>query len=260
MVVIERQSVWERTTDDVFWGPGETAPVREADPSARKGRVVIADRVEAVLSVHDEYENTRRKMEARYMPVDAKRYLLDPAFRMGAVKTGDEKLRDLCNAVTALNHHSVKIHGHPIPNTHLYIMQLIISTLLEKIYGDEYETRKPYLLRLFGMPFFRMGTFVSMFRRSGKSELVAMVVAAYAVSQPTSTTCIYSVGKRASTLLSNKIATHIQTLMGANMAFEVKNDERMVFRNPSGGLAEICSYPANKEVRLFYFRRAVPTR
>lgn len=241
----------DRTTDDVFWGPGERAPVRVPPDVPAHGRVVVADRLEPVLETCEHFEAARREMAARYMPVEAKRYLLDPAYGRDVRRTGDQKLKDLFDAITRLNKASVQTYGHPIPSTHLRIMQIIISTLLEKIYGDEYETRKPHLLKLFGVSFFRTCSFVSMFRRSGKSELVAMLIAAYAVSQPVSKTCIYSVGKRASSLLANKIASYVMKLMGKDMKFITKNDERIVFANQAGGVAEICSYPANEEVCLF---------
>lgn len=242
-----------RTTDDVFWDPGEQAPVRDAPEASRHPNVVLADRLEPVIESCGAFEKTRVEMAKRYKPVDAKRYLLDPSYGMTAKRTGDQKLKDLCDAITRLNKMSVKEFGHPIPSTHLRIMQIIISSLLEKIYGDEFEARKPHLLKVFGVSFFRTCSFVSMFRRSGKSELVAMLIAAYAVTQPTSKTCIYSVGKRASASLANKIVNYILKLMGKDMKFIVKNDERILFTNQTGGVAEICSYPANEEVCLFFF-------
>ena len=253
MVVLSTNTPWARTTDDLFWGPGERAPVREFPAHGGRGKVIIADRLESVLKVQEEYEAQREKLASRYMPVEAKRYLLDPSYSTSAVKTGDEKFQDLCDAVSQLNRNSVGVHGHPIPNTHLRIIQMITSSLLEKIYGNEYETRKPYLLVLFGVSFFRSCTMISMFRRSGKSELVAMFMAAYASSQICSKACIYSVGKRASALLASKIVTHILTLMGKNLIFNTRNEERIVFTSRGGGQAEVCSYPANEEVSFFFF-------
>ncbi|MGE0525810.1 MAG: hypothetical protein AB7P49_02025 [Bdellovibrionales bacterium] len=253
MVVLNTNTPWAQTTDDLFWDPGQRAPVRELRTHGGRGRVIVADRLESVLKVQDEYEAVRQKLAARYMPVEAKRYLLDPSYSTSAVKTGDEKFQDLCDAVSQLNRHSVSVHRHPIPNTHLRIIQIITSTLLEKIYGNEYETRKPYLLRLFGVSFFRSCTMVSMFRRSGKSELVAMLMAAYASSQICSKACIYSVGKRASALLASKIVTHILTLMGKDLVFKTRNEERIVFTSRAGGPAEISSYPANEEVSSLFF-------
>ena len=132
----------------------------------------------------------------------------------------------------------------PPDATQRKIIKGMVSASFDGIFEKASEVEKQRAKHAYGIEKTNCRFMVITPRRCGKTTAVAMFAAAYVLSKPSSTTCIFSVSKRASSMLMSAIKQNIDRLRGhvefnllvcnaESLKIEVDGDERSVHAYPA---------------------------
>ena len=125
-----------------------------------------------------------------------------------------------------------------------------IAANLKKIYGGDLYKNLDSIMQRFNITKIRSDVLVCTPRRWGKTYSVALFCAAYIWSQPDSTICIYSTGKRASKAMLVLIWKMIVAIAGSPEPIKVYNLQEceLQVRNMWGKMGKVSSYPSKIEI------------
>jgi len=135
-------------------------------------------------------------------------------------------------------------YKHPPDATQRKIIKGMVSASFDGIFEKASELEKQKAKQAYGITKTNCRFMVITPRRCGKTTAVAMFAAAYVLSKPSSTTCIFSVSKRASSMLMYAIKQNIENLKdriahttvvsnAESLKIEVDGDERSVHAYPA---------------------------
>ena len=135
-------------------------------------------------------------------------------------------------------------YKHPPDATQRKIIKGMVSASFDGIFDKASEVEKQRAKQAYGIEKTNCRFMVITPRRCGKTTAVAMFAAAYVLSKPSSTTCIFSVSKRASSMLMTGIKQNIDRLIdhvqfnvvvsnAESLKIEVNGDERSVHAYPA---------------------------
>lgn len=187
---------------------------------------------------HGLYVDAQRARDVLPSPAD---YYNQPAWKREKV-SGDVMLQALLDCLARFDQTKFRRSKQQVEMHLLWTM-----ACLPQIYGDEYMSKQPELLRRFGVPSF--WSFVAIFatRRFGKTFALSMFVAAFLWSQQRSVVSIFSIAKRTSTAITQKVLTLLQAIVapGEKLVKDRHNEEQLTIVNPMGVKSTAYSYPCS---------------
>ena len=129
--------------------------------------------------------------------------------------------------------------------------EVMIQTVLPKIFADEWDTDYERILRMFQVNEHNAETFIICPRRYGKTVSVAMFCAAYMFMIPNATIAIFSTSKRTAGKMMTAIYAFMRDLpFFDHVRFETKNSECIeLYLN--GNKREMWCYPGTVAVSIF---------
>ena len=224
------------------------AQTEEFDEEA--GELVLVGSLDATRSAEQAYDRERAERAKGLATLPRFRVALDEGAGQRKIG-GDERVENFYGAIKRFNAYSIEENGFPIPAMHLKIVETMLSSLLEKIYGEDYERNIVRLLRKFHKDMFRSACFVCLPRRYGKTYITALVVAAYLYTQPGAAINVYSISRRTSSMFAMLVISDL-LILGATR-FPTKNVEIVEVENMYPGMGPLSrstlrSYPASEEV------------
>ena len=195
---------------------------------------------------HGLYVDAQRARDVLPSPAD---YYNQPAWKREKV-SGDVMLQALLDCLARFDQTKFRRSKQQVEMHLLWTM-----ACLPQIYGDEYMSKQPELLRRFGVPSF--WSFVAIFatRRFGKTFALSMFVAAFLWSQQRSVVSIFSIAKRTSTAITQKVLTLLQAIVapGEKLVKDRHNEEQLTIVNPMGVKSTAYSYPCSDIRPPFHF-------
>jgi hypothetical protein len=131
---------------------------------------------------------------------------------------------------------------------------LMTQACLPQIYGAEYLSKRPELLRRFGISTFNTMVAIFATRRFGKTFALAQFIAAFMWTQEISVINTFSLAARTSSAIVAKIVTFLKILdeEGKLLKFIIHNQETLRIRNAHGVESTAYSYPCSK-IRFISF-------
>lgn len=125
--------------------------------------------------------------------------------------------------------------------------------MLGKIYGEDLIQNIEYLMERYKITELKNYQIITAPRRFGKTTSVAMIVAAFILSQPGRKVVIFSPSRRASTSLLELIKTMVDHVVGDKQRIVVANTERFVVESIWGVVSEVVSLPNNVKISRSFF-------
>ena len=216
---------------------------------------IIVSFLPFIKKTEEKFSRDRRAKKHKADPMPLYESVINERFKRAADITGEERVENFYNAIKRYNQYSIDTFGHPIPAMHLKIMETMLTSLLQKMYGMEYERNLVKLLRKYHEEMFRTACFVCLPRRYGKTFITALVVAIYLYTQPGAKINVYSISRRTSSMFAAQVVNFLRILGGSNIYFKTKNQEEVTVENMYGkatslGLSTLMSYPASEEVSI----------
>jgi len=160
--------------------------------------------------------------------------------------TGDQRLSDLRAALARLDNLGFRRSAHQVA-----FHEAFIAACIRQIYGQDFEANKMRICRENEFMDFSAVVGVTCPRRWGKTTALALYSGAFIYTQPGAGICIYSVSKRASNALLQKIVEVVRCLYASNddKIFIKHNEETVSIHTINGGCGTVFSYPAVPKVR-----------
>lgn len=172
-------------------------------------------------------------------------YYRQPLWKRAA-RPGDQMLASLFRCLAAFD--QTKFRRSP---AQMEMHVIMTQACLRQIYGSEYLSKEPDLLRRFGVSTFRSLVAIFATRRFGKTFALAQFIAAFMWTQERSVINVFSLSRRASKSMVDKILMMLDVLLPQGMKLEIKtkNEEVLTIVNPMGICSTVYSYPCS-EIRF----------
>jgi len=172
-------------------------------------------------------------------------YYRQPLWKRAA-RPGDQMLASLFRCLAAFD--QTKFRRSP---AQMEMHVIMTQACLRQIYGSEYLSKEPDLLRRFGVSTFRSLVAIFATRRFGKTFALAQFIAAFMWTQERSVINVFSLSRRASKSMVDKILMMLDVLLTHGMKLEIKtkNEEVLTIVNPMGICSTVYSYPCS-EIRF----------
>lgn len=164
-----------------------------------------------------------------------------------------ERLRMARTLFNLMGNHATEFR---LPETHFRAGELVLRACARAIFKDDYEANLPLLLKFFGCTSIKQNAMVEMGRRNGKTTLLQTLSAILMYIQPNCEICVYSLGKRASTLLARGARAKIVRLgelLGRTIQFKNDSVDTISIVNYYGSVSTMWALPGKAEVRFFLF-------
>lgn len=186
-------------------------------------------------------------MYARDRLVSISEYYQQPLWKRES-RPGDLMLNALFRSLAVFD--QTKFRRSP---SQMEMHVLMTQACLRQIYGTEYLSKLPELLQRFGVSSFLSLVAVFATRRFGKTFALAQFIAAFMWSQERSVINVFSLSRRASRSMVDKILMMLQVLVPEDTKLEIKakNEEVLTIMNPLGICSTVYSYPCS-EIRHLY--------
>lgn len=186
-------------------------------------------------------------MYARDRLVSTSEYYQQPLWKRES-RPGDLMLNALFRSLAVFD--QTKFRRSP---SQMEMHVLMTQACLRQIYGTEYLSKLPELLQRFGVSSFLSLVAVFATRRFGKTFALAQFIAAFMWSQERSVINVFSLSRRASRSMVDKILMMLQVLVPEDTKLEIKakNEEVLTIMNPLGICSTVYSYPCS-EIRHLY--------
>lgn len=199
---------------------------------------LVDDLVLLEQQFREQYAEALRARDIITPPAD---YYNQPAWKRRKV-SGDMMLQALLDCLARFDQTQFRRSRQQVEMHLIWTM-----ACLPQIYGDEYMSKIPELLRRFGVPSF--WAFVAIFatRRFGKTFALSQFVSAYLWSQKRSVVSIFSMASRQSRAITKKIVTLLKFIIAPGETLVVKrhNEEQLTIVNPLGAESTAYSYPCS---------------
>lgn len=191
------------------------------------------------------YREARRSRDVLVSPAE---YYRQPSWLRDR-RTGDLMLDSLFNCLATFD--DTKFERSP-PQMEMHMIWT--QACLRQIYGGEYLSKQPELMQRFGVSTFQSLVAIFATRRFGKTFAMAQFIAAFIWTQERSVINVFSLSRRASKSMVDKILMMLGMLVGGveNLETKVKNQEVLTVVNPLGIQSTVYSYPCSK-IRLCFF-------
>ena len=158
-------------------------------------------------------------------------------------RTGDQMLDSLLNCLATFD--STQFERSP-PQVEMH--SIWTQSCLRQIYDTEYLSKQPALMRRFGVSHFHSLVAIFATRRFGKTFAMAQFIAAFLWTQERSVINVFSLSRRNSRAMVDKIIMMLGVLVDGieNVEIKVKNQEVLTIVNPSGAESTVYSYPCSE--------------
>jgi len=164
-------------------------------------------------------------------------------------QTGDQMIEALFKCLAGID--QTKFRRSP---SQMEMHVLMTQACLRQIYGTEYLSKLPELLQRFEVATFHSLVSIFATRRFGKTFALAQFIAAFMWTQQRSVINVFSLSRRASISMVNKILMMLYLLVpkGSKLQINRHNQEELIIVNPAGIASTVYSYPCS-EIRFMFF-------
>lgn len=201
----------------------------------------------------DELLFLERRMRVRYVEVLRARdrvvsqteYYQQPAWKQRGLD-GDHMLKSLMRCLASFDQTKYR---RSVAQMEMHL--IMTQACLRQIYGSSYLSKRPELLRRFGVSNFKSLVAIFATRRFGKTFALAQFIAAFMWTQERSVINVFSLAVRASKAIVDKIVMMLDVLVptGTKLPIRTKNQEVLTIVNPHGIASTAYSFPCS-EIRF----------
>jgi hypothetical protein len=215
--------------------------------------------------VKSHYAEVQQREHAKFNIPRTWEYFDPNRFTTEGCSGGDQRLRELRRALRFFDETGTKRSKHQ-----RMFHEAFIASCVRHIYKKEFAPNYMRILKENQWDEARQEVLVCCPRRFGKTFAVGMFVAAYAMTQPNSSVCIFSPGRRQSEMMLQLIKDFVYKFPNVHAIKENKenlwlrgdniNDTRKIMAYPSkvetlkgvGGDVIICEEAAAMDMGVFY--------
>lgn len=188
-----------------------------------------------------EYRLIKSAREKKNIPRKYEYHL--PRYTKMVQSDGDKRIRMLRTALEQLDHLGFRRSAHQ-----RQFHEAFIAACLPQIYGKDLSRLLPKILKENNMEEIHSEIMVCCPRRWGKTMAVAIYAAAYLWTQPDAEVLIYSISKRTSTMLMQKVYNILSVLTGESLDVKVHNQEELEIVNAHGATSVCRCYPSSPKI------------
>lgn len=214
------------------------------DGDYRETHTVVVDYQEDMKDMFQrEYRLIKKARERKNIPRKYEYHL--PRYTKMVQSDGDKRIRMLRTALEQLDHLGYRRSAHQ-----RQFHEAFIGACLPQIYGQDLSRMLPRILKENNMEEIHSEIMVCCPRRWGKTMAVSLYAAAYLWTQPDAEVLIYSISKRTSTMLMEKVYLILTTLAGGSHIVRTHNQEELEIVNAHDATSVCRCYPSSPKISI----------